>query len=75
MMTDQTLVIRLNPSDDVVIACQEVPAGTPLAQERLTVRDAIPAGHKIAVRNIACRRTGAALQSDHRFRDETDLAR
>jgi altronate hydrolase len=46
-------VIRLNPSDDVVIACQEVPAGTPLAQERLTVRDAIPAGHKIAVRNIA----------------------
>ena len=53
MMTDQTLVIRLNPSDDVVIACQEVAAGTPLAQERLTVRDAIPAGHKIAVRNIA----------------------
>ena len=53
MMTDQKLVIRLNPSDDVVIACQEVPAGTPLAEERLTVRDAIPAGHKIAVRNIA----------------------
>lgn len=52
-MTDQTLVIRLNPADDVVIACQEVPAGTPLVQERVTVRDAIPAGHKIAVRSIA----------------------
>ena len=25
MMTDQALVIRLNPSDDVVIACQEIP--------------------------------------------------
>jgi altronate hydrolase len=53
MMTDQALVIRLNPSDDVVIACQEIPAGTPLVEERLTVKDSIPAGHKIAVRSIA----------------------
>ena len=53
MMTDQALVIRLNPSDDVVIACQEIPAGTPLVEEGLTVKDAIPAGHKIAVRGIA----------------------
>jgi len=53
MITDQALVIRLNPSDDVVIACQEIPAGTPLVEERLTVKDAIPAGHKIAVRSIA----------------------
>ena len=52
MMTDQALVIRLNPSDDVVIACQEIPVGTPLVEERLTVKDAIPAGHKIAVRSI-----------------------
>src|SRR5580693_661206 len=52
MMTDQALVIRLNPSDDVVIACQEIPAGTPLVEERLTVKDAIPAGHKIAVRSL-----------------------
>src|SRR5271166_2695439 len=52
MMTDQALVIRLNPADDVVIACQEIPPGTSLAEERLTVKDAIPAGHKIAVRNI-----------------------
>jgi arabinonate dehydratase len=53
MITEQALVIRLNPSDDVVIACQEIPAGTPLVEERLTVKDAIPAGHKIAVRSIA----------------------
>src|SRR5580693_425530 len=53
MMTDLALVIRLNPSDDVVIACQEIQVGTPLVEERLTVKDAIPAGHKIAVRSIA----------------------
>ena len=53
MMTDQALVIRLNPSDDVVIACQEISAGTPLAEERLTVQNVVPAGHKIAVRSIA----------------------
>ena len=53
MMTNQALVIRLNPFDDVVIACQEIQAGTPLAKEGLTVKDAIPAGHKIAVRTIA----------------------
>ena len=57
--TDQALVIRLNPSDDVVIACQEIPAGTPLVEEGLTVKDAIPAGHKIAVRSIA---TGESLR-------------
>ena len=52
-MTNQALVIRLNPFDDVVIACQEIQAGTPLSDEGLTVKDAIPAGHKIAVRSIA----------------------
>jgi altronate hydrolase len=59
MMTDQALVIRLNSCDDVVIACQEIPAGTPLPEEGLTVKDAIPAGHKIAVRAIA---TGQPVQ-------------
>ena len=33
MMTNQALVIRLNPFDDVVIACREIEAGTPLAEE------------------------------------------
>ena len=52
MLTEQALVIRLNPSDDVVIACQEVPPGIFLPEEGLTVKDAIPAGHKIALRSI-----------------------
>ena len=53
MLTEQALVIRLNPSDDVVIACQEVQPGIFLPEEGLTVKDAIPAGHKIALRSIA----------------------
>jgi ribose transport system substrate-binding protein len=38
MMTDQALVIRLNPSDDVVIALQEIQAGTPLPEEGFSGR-------------------------------------
>ena len=53
MLTEHVLVIQLNRSDDVVIACQDVPAGTFLDDYGLTVRDAVPAGHKIALRNIA----------------------
>lgn len=53
MLTEHALVIQLNPSDDVLIACRDIPAGTLLAEYDLTVRDAVPAGHKIAVRNIA----------------------
>jgi altronate hydrolase len=64
MMTDQSLVIRLNPFDDVVIACREIEAGTPLAEEGLTVKDAIPAGHKIAVRSIA---TGQPVRRYHQI--------
>ena len=54
MLTEQARVIQLNQSDDVVIACQDVPAGTVSRRNtRLTVRDAVPAGHKIAIRNLA----------------------
>jgi altronate hydrolase len=52
MLTEHVLVIQLNRSDDVVIACQDVPAGTVLDEYGLTVRDAVPAGHKIALRSI-----------------------
>jgi altronate hydrolase len=45
--------IRLNPSDDIVIACRDIPAGAILNQYGLTVRDPIPAGHKIAIRDVA----------------------
>ncbi len=53
MISSQLLVIRLNASDDVVIACQEIAAGTRLDEFNVVVRDAIPAGHKIAIRSIA----------------------
>jgi altronate hydrolase len=48
------LTIRLNPADDVVIARVEIPAGTTLPREagvRLAAR--VPAGHKIATRDLA----------------------
>ncbi|MEA3162543.1 MAG: altronate hydrolase [Verrucomicrobiota bacterium] len=53
MIAQHALVIQLNRSDDVVIACQDVPAGTFLDEYGLKVRDAVPAGHKIALRDLA----------------------
>jgi altronate hydrolase len=53
MIAQHALVIQLNRSDDVVIACQDVPAGTFLDEYGLTVRDAVSAGHKIALRDLA----------------------
>lgn len=46
------VVIRLNPLDDVLIARLALPAGLALAGEGLKVREAIPAGHKVATRRI-----------------------
>ncbi|HDS1816275.1 TPA: altronate dehydratase [Pseudomonas putida] len=45
-------VIRLNPLDDVLIARQALPEGL-LLDEGITVRQAIPAGHKVAARDLA----------------------
>ncbi|WXL26978.1 altronate dehydratase family protein [Ectopseudomonas mendocina] len=50
--------IRLNPLDDVLIARQALPPGLQLP-EGFQVREAIPAGHKVATRNIAA---GEALR-------------
>lgn len=44
--------IRLNPNDDVVIARYQIPAGTFISDEGLSTLDLIPAGHKIATRNV-----------------------
>ena len=44
--------LRLNPNDDVVIAARPLPAGTKIEAEQLVCRDAIPPGHKVAVRAI-----------------------
>lgn len=45
-------VIRLNPLDDVLVARQPLTEGLHLTHENVTVRQAIPAGHKIATRHI-----------------------
>jgi len=45
-------VIRLNPSDNVVVARAEIPAGAEIPEEGIRCRSAIPAGHKIAAATI-----------------------
>ena len=45
--------IRLNPADDVVIARVEIAEGTTLLKEgNVRVATRVPAGHKIAVREL-----------------------
>jgi len=53
MLQAADLTIRLHPNDDVVIARVEIPTGTLLAGEKLRAAARIPAGHKLAVRDIA----------------------
>jgi altronate hydrolase len=45
--------LRLNPADDVVIACRELEAGTNLLNEGVVVKERIPSGHKVATKAIA----------------------
>jgi len=45
-------VVRLNPSDNVVVATARIPAGTPVPGEDMTTAADIPSGHKIATRAI-----------------------
>ena len=53
MLRETPLYLRLNPVDDVVIACRELETGTNLLQENVVVRERIPAGHKVATRAVA----------------------
>ena len=53
MLQAADLIIRLNVADDVVIARVELPAGTELIKEKVRVSIAVPAGHKVATRDIA----------------------
>ena len=46
------LTIRLHPDDEVVVARVEMLPGTPAADEGVTAQDRIPAGHKLAVRQL-----------------------
>src|SRR5436190_10620936 len=53
MLRETPLYLRLNPADDVVIACRELESGTNLLKEGVVVAERIPAGHKVATRAIA----------------------
>jgi len=53
MLRETPLYLRLNPADDVVIACRELDAGTNLLKEGVVCAERIPAGHKVATRAIA----------------------
>src|SRR5437016_13057248 len=53
MLQAADLTIRLHPEDDVVIARVDIPTGTLVTQENVRALVTIPAGHKIAVRDIA----------------------
>ena len=45
-------VIRLDEKDNVVVARQEIPAGTEIPQEGIKTLQVVPAGHKVAARFI-----------------------
>ena len=45
--------IRLDPQDNVVVARMDVPAGTPVSTEGTITLQHVPAGHKMATRDIA----------------------
>ena len=53
MLQAADLTIRLHPQDDVVIARVEIPTGTLVTKENVRAAVTIPAGHKLAVRDIA----------------------
>jgi altronate hydrolase len=53
MLQAAELTIRLHPEDDVVIARMEIPTGTLVKTANVTTLVTIPAGHKLAVRDIA----------------------
>jgi altronate hydrolase len=53
MLQAADLTIRLHPDDDVVIARAEVATGTLIAKEKVGALVTIPAGHKLAVRDIS----------------------
>jgi altronate hydrolase len=53
MLQAVELTIRLHPEDDVVIARIELATGTRVTRESVSALVTIPAGHKLAVRDIA----------------------
>ena len=57
-MTDQqTQVLLLHPDDDILVALGDLPMGARLETYGLTCRQDIPAGHKVARRDLAAGQT------------------
>ena len=52
MLTPASLVIRLHPNDDVVIARQQLVGGTLLVDENVKVAGLVPPGHKVAIAHV-----------------------
>jgi len=52
MTAPTQLTIRLNNSDNVVVARMDIAAGTEVPEEKITCRDGIAFGHKVAVSAI-----------------------
>ena len=50
-MTEKPKVVHIHPDDNVVVATELLPAGA--AVSGLVLRDEVPAGHKIALRDLA----------------------
>ena len=50
-----TNVLKINPADNVVVAIQPQPAGAVIEVDgqKITVLEDVPAGHKIAIRDLA----------------------
>src|SRR3990170_4896124 len=53
MLQTVELTIRLHPDDDVVIARLDISTGTLVSKENVRAVVTIPAGHKLAVRDVA----------------------
>jgi altronate hydrolase len=52
MTSSKPLTIRLHASDNVVVARSEIPAGTELAEEKISCIDNVSFGHKVAASAI-----------------------
>ena len=52
MTTPKSLTIRLHDSDNVVVAREDIPAGTEITEEKFTCTDDISFGHKVAAAAI-----------------------
>jgi altronate hydrolase len=52
MSKSTALTIRLHAADNVVVAREEIAAGSRISEENITSRDRIPFGHKVATADV-----------------------